>query len=116
MVRGMLLHCKSLRRFKHGGGWIKALLEEAENERMHLMTFMEVLRPRWCGRALVLAVQGVFFDAYFLISPKFTHRVVGYLEEETTLQFETHSSLGKISRSSFLASLIEISIHFYESP
>ncbi|KAF6134197.1 hypothetical protein GIB67_013594 [Kingdonia uniflora] len=40
MVGVMLLHCKSLRRFEHSGGWIKALLEEAENERMHLMTFM----------------------------------------------------------------------------
>ncbi|XP_050375649.1 ubiquinol oxidase 2, mitochondrial-like [Argentina anserina] len=85
MVGGMLLHCKSLRRFEHSGGWIKALLEEAENERMHLMTFMEVSKPRWYERALVLAVQGVFFNAYFLgymISPKFAHRMVGYLEEE----------------------------------
>ncbi|XP_016728644.1 ubiquinol oxidase 1a, mitochondrial isoform X2 [Gossypium hirsutum] len=85
MVGGMLLHCKSLRRFEHSGGWIKALLEEAENERMHLMTFMEVSDPRWYERALVFSVQGVFFNAYFLgyiISPKFAHRVVGYLEEE----------------------------------
>ncbi|RZR97018.1 hypothetical protein BHM03_00026121 [Ensete ventricosum] len=52
---------------------------------MHLMTFMEVVRPRWHERALVLAVQGVFFNAYFLgylVSPKFAHRVTGYLEEE----------------------------------
>nr|prf alternative oxidase 1 [Solanum tuberosum] len=85
MVGGLLLHLKSLRRFEHSGGWIKALLEEAENERMHLMTFMEVSQPRWYERALVLAVQGVFFNAYFLgylLSPKFAHRVVGYLEEE----------------------------------
>ncbi|PIA25864.1 hypothetical protein AQUCO_10500003v1 [Aquilegia coerulea] len=85
MVGGMLLHCKSLRRFEHSGGWIKALLEEAENERMHLMTFMEVSNPRWYERALVITVQGVFFNAYFLaymVSPKFAHRVVGYLEEE----------------------------------
>ncbi|GAV83135.1 AOX domain-containing protein [Cephalotus follicularis] len=85
MVGGMLLHCKSLRRFEHSGGWIKALLEEAENERMHLMTFMEVAKPKWYERALVFAVQGVFFNAYFLgymISPKFAHRMVGYLEEE----------------------------------
>ncbi|GAB4834835.1 Alternative oxidase, mitochondrial precursor [Ancistrocladus abbreviatus] len=69
MVGGMLLHCKSLRKFEHSGGWIKAMLEEAENERMHLMTFME----------------GVFFNAYFLtylVSPKLAHRIVGYLEEE----------------------------------
>ncbi|KAL6652103.1 hypothetical protein ACP70R_011028 [Stipagrostis hirtigluma subsp. patula] len=85
MVGGMLLHLRSLRRFEQSGGWIRALLEEAENERMHLMTFMEVAKPRWYERALVLAVQGVFFNAYFLgyiISPKFAHRVVGYLEEE----------------------------------
>ena len=85
MVGGMLLHLRSLRRFEQSGGWIRALLEEAENERMHLMTFMEVAQPRWYERALVIAVQGVFFNAYFfgyLISPKFAHRVVGYLEEE----------------------------------
>ncbi|PNT69270.1 hypothetical protein BRADI_3g52505v3 [Brachypodium distachyon] len=85
MVGGMLLHLRSLRRFEHSGGWIRALLEEAENERMHLMTFMEVAGPKWYERALVLAVQGVFFNAYFLgylLSPKFAHRVVGYLEEE----------------------------------
>ncbi|KAJ7943954.1 Ubiquinol oxidase [Quillaja saponaria] len=85
MVGGMLLHCKSLRRFEHSGGWIKILLEEAENERMHLMTFMEVAKPKWYERALVFTVQGVFFNAYFLgylLSPKFAHRMVGYLEEE----------------------------------
>ncbi|KAL8170540.1 hypothetical protein V2J09_022344 [Rumex salicifolius] len=85
MVGGMLLHCKSLRSFQQSGGWIKALLEEAENERMHLMTFMEVSNPKWYERALVFAVQGVFFNAYFvayILSPKLAHRVVGYLEEE----------------------------------
>ncbi|KAE8813587.1 alternative oxidase [Hordeum vulgare] len=85
MVGGMLLHLRSLRRFEQSGGWIRALLEEAENERMHLMTFMEVANPKWYERALVLAVQGVFFNAYFvgyILSPKFAHRVVGYLEEE----------------------------------
>jgi ubiquinol oxidase len=85
MVGGMLLHCKSLRRFETSGGWIKALLEEAENERMHLMTFMEVAQPKWYERALVFAVQGVFFNAYFLlylVSPRLAHRITGYLEEE----------------------------------
>ncbi|KAA8538729.1 hypothetical protein F0562_028376 [Nyssa sinensis] len=85
MVGGMLLHCKSLRRFEQSGGWIKALLEEAENERMHLMTFIEIGKPKWYERALVFSVQGVFFNAYFLVylaSPKLAHRIVGYLEEE----------------------------------
>ncbi|WOK95632.1 ubiquinol oxidase 2, mitochondrial-like [Canna indica] len=93
MVGGMLLHLRSLRRFEHSGGWIRVLLEEAENERMHLMTFMEVAQPRWYERALVLAVQGVFFNAYFLgylISPKFAHRVVGYLEEEAVHSYSEY--------------------------
>ncbi|XP_008785032.2 ubiquinol oxidase 2, mitochondrial-like [Phoenix dactylifera] len=85
MVAGVILHLRSLRRFEHSGGWIKALIEEAENERMHLMTFMEVSQPRWYERALVVSVQGIFFNAYFLayfLSPKLAHRMVGYLEEE----------------------------------
>ncbi|PHU01193.1 Ubiquinol oxidase 2, mitochondrial [Capsicum chinense] len=85
MVGGMLLHCKLLRRFKQSGGWINSLLEKAENERMHLMTFMEVAKTKWYERALVFAVQGVFFNAYFvtyILSPKLAHRIVGYLEEE----------------------------------
>ncbi|KAJ4729087.1 Ubiquinol oxidase [Melia azedarach] len=90
MVGGMLLHCKSLRRFEQSGGWIKALLEEAENERMHLMTFIELTNPKWYERALVFAVQGVFFNAYFLAylaSPKLAHRIVGYLEEEAVISY-----------------------------
>ena len=85
IVGGVLLHLRSLRKFEQSGGWIKALLEEAENERMHLMTIVELVQPKWYERLLVLAVQGVFFNAYFLgylISPKFAHRMVGYLEEE----------------------------------
>uniref|UniRef100_A0A5B7AHU8 Ubiquinol oxidase n=1 Tax=Davidia involucrata TaxID=16924 RepID=A0A5B7AHU8_DAVIN len=85
MVGGMLLHLRSLRKFEQSGGWIKALLEEAENERMHLMTMVELVKPKWYERLLVLTVQGVFFNAFFvlyLFSPKLAHRVVGYLEEE----------------------------------
>eukprot|EP00245_Coleochaete_scutata_P018603 TRINITY_DN9774_c0_g1_i1.p1 TRINITY_DN9774_c0_g1~~TRINITY_DN9774_c0_g1_i1.p1 ORF type:complete len:414 (+),score=67.56 TRINITY_DN9774_c0_g1_i1:151-1392(+) len=85
MVGGLLLHLQSLRRFEHTGGWIRTLLDEAENERMHLMTFMEVSQPKWWERMLVMAVQGVFFNAYFVIylmAPRVAHRVVGYLEEE----------------------------------
>ncbi|GLT63392.1 hypothetical protein SLA2020_359590 [Shorea laevis] len=84
MVGGMLLRCKSLRRFEHSGGWIKALLEEAENERMHLMTFIDISQPKWYERALVFAVQGFFFNFYFLtymVSPKLAHRITGTLKK-----------------------------------
>ncbi|XP_010461512.1 PREDICTED: ubiquinol oxidase 2, mitochondrial isoform X2 [Camelina sativa] len=85
MVGGMLLHLKSIRKFEHSGGWIKALLEEAENERMHLMTMMELVKPKWYERLLVILVQGVFFNSFlvcYVVSPRLAHRIVGYLEEE----------------------------------
>ncbi|CAA7034852.1 unnamed protein product [Microthlaspi erraticum] len=85
IVGGMLLHLRSIRRFEHSGGWIKALLEEAENERMHLMTMMELVKPKWYERLLVMLVQGIFFNSFFLcyvVSPRVAHRIVGYLEEE----------------------------------
>ncbi|KAF7803720.1 alternative oxidase 3, mitochondrial [Senna tora] len=93
MVGGMLLHLKSLRKFQHSGGWIKALLEEAENERMHLMTMVELVNPKWHERLLVITAQGVFFNAFFvfyLISPKMAHRFVGYLEEEAVISYTQH--------------------------
>ncbi|EEE52316.1 hypothetical protein OsJ_34333 [Oryza sativa Japonica Group] len=48
--RHMLLHLCSLRDIKHSDGWIRVLLEEAENERMHLMAFMAVPKRRWYER------------------------------------------------------------------
>ncbi|QCD84102.1 alternative oxidase 3, mitochondrial [Vigna unguiculata] len=93
MVGGMLLHLKSLRKFQHSGGWIKALLEEAENERMHLMTMVELVQPKWHERLLIFTAQGVFFNAFFvfyLLSPKAAHRFVGYLEEEAVISYTQH--------------------------
>ncbi|CAL5435984.1 unnamed protein product [Camellia sinensis] len=98
--------------FEHSGGWIKTLLDEAENERMHLMTFMEVAKPRWYEHALVFTVQGVFFNAYFLaylISPKLAHRMVGYLEEEAIHSYtEFLKELDKGNIENVLASAIAI--------
>nr|Q01355.1 RecName: Full=Alternative oxidase, mitochondrial; Short=ALTOX; Flags: Precursor [Neurospora crassa OR74A]AAC37481.1 alternative oxidase [Neurospora crassa]AAN39882.1 alternative oxidase [Neurospora crassa] len=85
MVAGMLRHLHSLRRLKRDNGWIETLLEESYNERMHLLTFMKMCEPGLLMKTLILGAQGVFFNAMFLsylISPKITHRFVGYLEEE----------------------------------
>ncbi|ETO59499.1 hypothetical protein F444_22172 [Phytophthora nicotianae P1976] len=85
MVGGMLRHLRSLRRIKRDYGWIHTLLEEAENERMHLLIFMNLKQPGWFLRTLVIGAQGVFFNGFFLtylVSPKTCHRFVGYLEEE----------------------------------
>ena len=90
MVGGMLLHLKSLRLMKDDDGWIKTLLDEAENERQHLMTFIEIAKPTLIERLIVLVVQLIFFICYFiayLISPKTCHRIVGYFEEEAVISY-----------------------------
>jgi len=92
MVAGTLRHLRSLRLLRRDGGWIHTLLEEAENERMHLLTFMAVAQPGLFTRALVLAAQGFFYNAFFftyLVSPKTAHRFVGALEEEAVRTY-TH--------------------------
>ena len=67
MVGGALIYLRSLRRFKDDAGWIKTLLDEAENERMHLMIFLHVARPNWFERFLIVLAQGVFYNAFFLL-------------------------------------------------
>jgi len=90
MVGGMALHLKSLRKLRDDEGWIRTLLDEAENERMHLMTFVEIAQPNWFERLLILAAQGVFFNLYFLLylcAPRTAHRIVGYFEEEAVYSY-----------------------------
>jgi hypothetical protein len=90
MVAGSLRHLTSLRRIEHDKGWIGHLLHEAENERMHLMTWQKMIKPSMPERALVMAAQGVFWNSYFLLylmAPKAAHRFVGYLEEEAVISY-----------------------------
>jgi hypothetical protein len=85
MVASMVRHMESLRLMRRDGGWIHTLLAEAENERMHLLTFLELKKPGPFMRVAVLLAQGVFFNGFFLaylVNPTFCHRFVGYLEEE----------------------------------
>ncbi len=75
---------------QNDNGWIRLLLDEAENERMHLMTFIQIAKPSWLERALILVVQGVFYNFFFalyLISPRTAHRIVGYFEEEAVISY-----------------------------
>lgn len=93
MVGGMLNHMRSLRRMSDDRGWIHTLLAEAENERMHLMTFIAVAKPNWFERALVILAQGVFFNAFFflyLFAPRTAHRMVGYFEEEAVVSYTAY--------------------------
>ena len=90
MVGGMLTHLRALRRFQDDRGWIRTLLDEAENERAHLMTFIQVAQPNWFERALIILAQGIFFNGFFLfyiLWPRVAHRFVGYLEEEAVYSY-----------------------------
>lgn len=90
MVGGTLQHLRALRRMESDRGWIRQLLDEAENERMHLMTFIEIAQPSRLERLLIVLVQGAFYNFYFLLyllAPRTAHRVVGYLEEEAVYSY-----------------------------
>jgi ubiquinol oxidase len=90
MVGAMFTHLSSLRRMEDDEGWIRTLMEEAENERMHLMTFIEIARPTLFERLVILLAQWVFlvlFSLLYLFSSRTAHRVVGYFEEEAVLSY-----------------------------
>jgi ubiquinol oxidase len=93
MVAGMLVHMRSLRRMEDDHGWIQTLLDESQNERMHLMTFVAIAKPIWFERLLILLAQGIFFNAFFvlyLFFPRTAHRMVGYFEEEAVISYTSY--------------------------
>tara|TARA_B100000700_G_scaffold325416_1_gene434077 strand:- start:790 stop:1473 length:684 start_codon:yes stop_codon:yes gene_type:complete len=90
MVAGMLVHLKSLRKIEDDRGWIKILLDEAENERMHLMTFIHIAKPTAIERFIIMIAQFIFIITYgiiYLISQRTAHRIVGYFEEEAVISY-----------------------------
>ena len=97
MVAGMWIHFKSLRKMETGyGPKIRELLAEAENERMHLMFFIEISKPNLFERLLVLLAQGIFFNFYFLMYvffPRVAHRMVHYFEEEAVFSYTEYLRL-----------------------
>ena len=90
MVAGMLVHLKSLRKIEDDRGWIKILLDEAENERMHLMTFIHIAKPTAIERFIIMIAQFIFILTYgiiYLASQRTAHRIVGYFEEEAVISY-----------------------------
>lgn len=90
MVGGLLQHLKALRHIRDDQGWIRELLDEAENERMHLMTFIQIAKPSRLERLIIMVGQAIFYNFYFflyLFAPRAAHRVVGYLEEEAVVSY-----------------------------
>jgi ubiquinol oxidase len=97
MVAGVLLHFTSLRKMKTGyGADIRELLAEAENERMHLMFFIEIAKPNWVERWLVLIAQftfSLFYLVLYLVDNRTAHKMVAYFEEEAVVSYTEYLEL-----------------------
>lgn len=84
-VAGFLRHLHSIRLLRGDQAWVETLLDEAYNERMHLLLFIQMGQPGLFMRACIYGAQGVFCNLFFLaylMNPRYCHRFVGYLEEE----------------------------------
>jgi len=74
MVAAVTRHFRSLRRMERDGGLMQLFLEEANNERMHLLSFIKLKDPGMIFRTAVIVSQFGFGTAFFLAyiaSPKF---------------------------------------------
>ena len=90
MIGGMSRHLRSLRTLERDHGWIHHLLQEAENERMHLFFFLSQRNPGITFRLSIALAQGAFVTGYgltYLMCPSICHRFVGYLEEEAVYTY-----------------------------
>jgi ubiquinol oxidase len=111
-------HMRSLRRMEDNREWIHTLLEEAENERMHLMTFVQIAQPSFFERMLILLAQGFFFTSFlflYIISGRTAHRLVGYFEEEAVYSYSEY--LAEVDNG-HLENVVapEIAINYWQLP
>lgn len=91
-VAAMNRHFRSLRTFTRDGGMLNMFLDEANNERMHLLSFVRMRDPGIFMRTTVLASQAVVGTGFLLVyavAPNFCHRFVGYVEEEACHTYTT---------------------------
>jgi ubiquinol oxidase len=93
MVSAGFNHFRSLRTMEHDAGRIRILLDEAENERMHLMVFREIAKPTLLERAMIVTAQAAFVGVYslaYLFNKRAAHRFVGMIEEEAIKSYTSY--------------------------
>lgn len=97
MVAGMLTHLSSLRHLQSGNGTkIHEMLEEAENERKHLMFFIELVQPTWFERCLIVLAQLIFWHFYlvmYFFFPRTAHLMTHYFEEEAVKSYTEYLAM-----------------------
>ena len=70
MVAAIIRHFRSLRNMARDGGMLNMFLEEANNERMHLLTFIRMKEPGYLSRPAVIGAQfgfGSFFLTAYMV-------------------------------------------------
>ena len=117
MVAGVLMHFKSLRKMKAGyGEQIREMLSEAENERMHLMFFIEIAKPNLIERFIVLFSQllfGLFYLFMYIFFTRTAHRMIGYFEDEAVNSYSEYLKMvesGKVEN----APAPHLAINYYQ--
>ena len=102
MVAGVWMHFKSLRAMKAGyGEQIREMLAEAENERMHLMFFIEIAKPNLIERTIVLSAQivfGLFYLFMYIFFTRTAHRMIGYFEDEAVKSYTEYLEIVESGR------------------
>jgi ubiquinol oxidase len=97
MVAGMLIHLRSLRKMERGNGrMITEMLAEAENERKHLMFFIEIAQPNQFERFLIVMAQLIFWHFYlvfYIFADKTAHKMIAYFEEEAVRSYDEYIRL-----------------------
>lgn len=90
-VAAMARHMTAMRELRRDHGWIHTLLEEAENERMHLLVLLEYMKPSALFKFLTFASQGIMFAIWggvYFCNPTLFHRFVGYFEEGAVVSYK----------------------------
>lgn len=83
LVCSNLHHLRCLRRLQPNE-WIKPLVDEAENERMHLLAVYSYAPLSIIQKLFIRILQISFvtlFSFLFVFTPRTSHRLVGFLEE-----------------------------------
>ena len=97
MVAAVTRHFRSLRRMERDGGLLHLFLEEANNERMHLLSFINMKDPGMFFRGAVVFSQFSFGTAFllaYMASPKFckpTRNVFFKQHNRQSQRTETHT-------------------------
>ena len=83
LVCSNLHHLRCLRRLQPNE-WIKPLIDEAENERMHLLAVRTYTKLTTTQKVYIRILQFAFvslFSFMYVFTPRTSHRLVGFLEE-----------------------------------